>query len=73
VILASGEAATQPSPLLPHGWIGTTSQWLESFGIGLVVLNVILLALVGHRLRAGPGAPGMWGWPSVSCRSWWGS
>ena len=51
MILASGEAASQLSPPLPHGWIGTTSQWIEGFGIGLVVLNVILLALVWRRLH----------------------
>jgi hypothetical protein len=39
---------------------------IEGFGIGLVVLNAILLALVWHRLRAGPGAPGMWGWLLVA-------
>lgn len=66
MILAAGEAAGQLTPPLPHGWIGTTSQWIEGFGIGLVVLNIVLLALVWHRLRAGPGAPGMWGWVLVA-------
>src|SRR5258705_1082705 len=39
---------------LPHGWIGTTSDWLRGMGIALVVLNLALLPLAWRSLeRAG--------------------
>jgi hypothetical protein len=66
-LLASGAAAVaDPAVPLPHGWIGTTSQWIQGFGIAFVVLNVVLLALTWRRLRAGAGAPGVWGWLLVA-------
>src|SRR4029434_9851695 len=66
VILAAGAAAGELSVPLPHGWIGTTSQWMTGFGIGLVVLNVILLLLAWSRTRAGESRPGVWGWLLVA-------
>jgi len=66
VILAAGEAVAELSVPLPHGWIGTTGQWVEGFGIGLVVLDLILLALVWYRMRGqDPPAP-LWGWVLVA-------
>ncbi len=53
--------AAGPDVPLPHGWIGTTNQWLRGMGLALVVLNVGLLIWAWRRLRA-PGAPAsMWG------------
>ena len=51
---------------LPHGWIGTTSQWIQGFGIALALLNVILLLVVWFRLRATGAASSMWGWLLVA-------
>src|SRR4030095_7485742 len=51
---------------LPHGWIGTTSQWIQGFGIALALLNVILLVFVWSRLRATGAASSMWGWLLVA-------
>lgn len=63
---ASGDAATLLSAPLPHGWIGTTSQWIEGFGIGLVILNVVLLLFVWFRMRRNEGLSRMWGWMLVA-------
>jgi nitrate/TMAO reductase-like tetraheme cytochrome c subunit len=38
---------------LPHGWIGTTSQWVQGLGIALALLDVVLLAVLWLRLRGG--------------------
>ena len=66
MILAAGGAAGELSVPLPKGWIGTTGQWIEGFGIGLVVLNLILLALVWHWMRGGEPLPRLWGWVLVA-------
>jgi cytochrome c nitrite reductase small subunit len=66
VILAAGAAAGELSVPLPQGWIGTTSQWMTGFGIGLVVLNVVLLLLAWSRMRTGDPGPSMWGWLLVA-------
>ena len=63
---ASGDAATLFSAPLPHGWIGTTSQWIEGFGIGLVILNVVLLLFVWFRMRRNESLSRMWGWMLVA-------
>lgn len=65
MILAAGTAAGELVVPLPHGWIGTTSQWLVGFGVGLVVLDVALLLLAWSRLRVGD-SPSMWGWLLVA-------
>jgi hypothetical protein len=67
VIVASVEAAANGlSAPLPHGWIGTTSQWIEGFGIGLVVLNIALLVFVWLRMRRSATLSRMWGWLLVA-------
>jgi len=63
---ASGDAATLLSAPLPHGWIGTTSQWIEGFGIGLVVLDLALLLFVWFRMRRNESLSRMWGWMLVA-------
>jgi cytochrome c nitrite reductase small subunit len=66
-LLASGAtAATDPGVPLPRGWIGTTSQWIQGFGVAFVALNVILLVLAWRRLRAAEAPPNVWGWLLVS-------
>jgi nitrate/TMAO reductase-like tetraheme cytochrome c subunit len=66
VIPAASQAASGLTVPLPHGWIGTTSQWIEGFGVGLVVLDLILLALVWYWLRGRDAMPRMWGWVLVA-------
>ena len=36
----------------PHGWIGTTSEWMRGVGLTLAVLNVFLLLWVWRSVRA---------------------
>ena len=46
-------AADEGVPL-PHGWIGTASDWIRGLGIGFALLNLVLLALAWRSLsRAG--------------------
>ena len=66
MILAASQAASDLTVPLPHGWIGTTSQWIEGFGVGLVVLDLILLVLVWYWLRGQDAMPRMWGWVLVA-------
>ncbi|HEU5196074.1 MAG TPA: NapC/NirT family cytochrome c [Methylomirabilota bacterium] len=51
---------------LPHGWIGTTSQWVQGFGIAFAVLSVVLLLLTWRRLRRAGAPSGSWGWLLVA-------
>ena len=37
----------------PTGWIGTTDQWAQGLGIGLALLNLIVLGVAWRRLRRG--------------------
>lgn len=53
--------AAGPDVPLPHGWIGTTSQWLRGMGLALVVLNVGLLIWAWRRLRSAGAPASMWG------------
>ena len=43
--------AAEPGVPLPHGWIGTTSQWGRGFGIAFVLLNLALIVLAWRSLR----------------------
>jgi len=43
--------AAEPGIPLPHGWIGTTSQWVRGFGIAFVLLNLALIAFAWRSLR----------------------
>ena len=53
--------AAGPDVPLPHGWIGTTSQWLQGLGIVLVVLNLGLLVWAWRQLRSRGSPASMWG------------
>lgn len=35
----------------PHGWIGTTSQWIQGAGITFAVLNLVLLVSIWITVR----------------------
>jgi cytochrome c nitrite reductase small subunit len=53
-LVAADRLAAGPGPLgvpEPHGWIGTTSQWIRGAGIAFAVLNLVLLAVIWRRLR----------------------
>ena len=51
---------------LPHGWIGTTSDWVHGFGIAFALLNLVLLPFAWRSLRAGAVTPTARGWLFVS-------
>ena len=51
---------------LPHGWIGTTSEWVRGLGIAFALLNLVLLFLAWRGLRAGAVTPTVRGWLFVS-------
>ena len=54
-------AAEEGVPL-PHGWIGTTNDWLRGFGIAFAILNLVLLAFAWRSLRRGVVTPTARGW-----------
>ena len=35
----------------PHGWIGTTSQWIQGIGLVLAVLDLLLLIAIGRAVK----------------------
>jgi cytochrome c nitrite reductase small subunit len=45
--------AVEDSVPLPHGWIGTTSDWVRGFGIAFALLNLALLVFAWRGLRHG--------------------
>jgi cytochrome c nitrite reductase small subunit len=66
LILLPGGAEAQGGPPLPHGWIGTTSQWLLGLGIAFALLDLLLLAFAWRSLRAGTITGTTRGWLFVS-------
>jgi nitrate/TMAO reductase-like tetraheme cytochrome c subunit len=51
---------------LPHGWIGTTGDWVHGFGIAFAILNLVLLAFAWRSLRTGAVTATARGWLLVS-------
>jgi cytochrome c nitrite reductase small subunit len=51
---------------LPHGWIGTTSDWVRGLGIAFAILNLVLLAFAWRSLRPDALTPTARGWLFVS-------
>jgi nitrate/TMAO reductase-like tetraheme cytochrome c subunit len=51
---------------LPHGWIGTTADWVRGFGIAFVLLNLILLVFAWRSLRQFGVSPSVRGWLFVA-------
>jgi nitrate/TMAO reductase-like tetraheme cytochrome c subunit len=37
----------------PHGWIGTTNEWIRGIGIIFALLNLVLLVVIWVQLRRG--------------------
>lgn len=58
-------AADEAAPL-PHGWIGTTSEWIQGFGIAFAVLNLALLWMAWRSLRGSRLTPTARGWILVA-------
>ncbi len=58
--------ATEDGVPLPHGWIGTTSEWMRGLGIAFVILNLVLLAFAWRCLRPGSLTPTARGWLFVA-------
>ena len=56
----------EPGAPLPHGWIGTTGDWLQGLGIAFALLNLALLAFAWRRLRPTGVTPTARGWLFVS-------
>ena len=66
-LLAPAAAWAEESELpLPHGWIGTTSQWLQGLGLALAFLSIALLLWTWRRLHASGSLANMWGLLLVS-------
>lgn len=51
LVVPSVAAAAEDGVPLPHGWIGTTSDWVRGLGIAFVLLDLVLLALAWRSLR----------------------
>jgi cytochrome c nitrite reductase small subunit len=58
--------AAEDAVPLPHGWIGTTSEWVRGFGIAFALLNLALLAFAWKSLRSGGVTPTARGWLFVA-------
>lgn len=67
VLLAPIVAAAGHEPVpLPRGWIGTTNDWVRSFGIGFTILNLVLLAFAWRALRGSALTATARGWLLVT-------
>ena len=62
VAAAAAEEGVPP----PRGWIGTTSEWVQGFGIAFALLNLVLLLFAWRSLRAGTITPTTRGWLFVA-------
>ena len=51
---------------LPHGWIGTTGDWVRGLGIAFVLLNLVLLVFAWRSLRGSGVSPSARGWLFVA-------
>ncbi len=50
----------------PHGWVGTTTQWLQGLGIALGLLSLVLLAIAWRNLGRFGLTPTVRGWLLVA-------
>jgi nitrate/TMAO reductase-like tetraheme cytochrome c subunit len=54
LFLSAGPLAADPRDFgvpEPHGWLGTTTQWIQGFGLVLAALNVVILLVLWARIR----------------------
>ena len=66
VVLPSVATAAEDTIPLPHGWIGTTGDWIRGIGIAFVILNLVLLLLAWRRLSRTGLTPTVRGWLFVA-------
>ena len=67
VLLSSVAEAQVPGGVpLPHGWIGTTGEWVRGFGIVFALLNLALLFFAWRSLRGGAVTSTGRGWLFVA-------
>jgi nitrate/TMAO reductase-like tetraheme cytochrome c subunit len=66
VWLSDVAVAAERDVPLPHGWIGTTSQWLVGFGLAFALLDLVLLAFAWRSLRGGTITGATRGWLFVA-------
>lgn len=55
-LMASAPAFADPREFgvpEPHGWIGTTADWIQGVGLAFAALNVILLVWIWRHVRSG--------------------
>ena len=64
--VAGAAAAPAEGVPLPHGWIGTTDQWIEGMGIAFALLNLALLVTAWRSLRSTGLTPTARGWLLVA-------
>jgi cytochrome c nitrite reductase small subunit len=66
VAAAAAEIAVDEGVPLPHGWIGTTAEWIEGMGIAFAILNLPLLVMAWRRLGSSVLTPTARGWLFVA-------
>jgi nitrate/TMAO reductase-like tetraheme cytochrome c subunit len=66
LLIPAVAAAAEESVPLPHGWIGTTADWVRGFGIAFALLNLALLVFAWRSLRRSGVSAATRGWLLVS-------
>jgi cytochrome c nitrite reductase small subunit len=54
-VLSAAALGADPSDFgvpSPHGWIGTTSEWIRGVGLVLAILDVVLLVVIWRMVRS---------------------
>ena len=60
------DGAIASAAVLPHGWIGTTADWMRGLGIAFVLLDLALLTLAWRHLRSSGVSAVTRGWLFVA-------
>ena len=66
LLTSIASAAAGEGMPLPHGWIGTTGDWMRGFGIAFALLNLALLAFAWRSLGPAGVTPTVRGWLLVA-------
>jgi nitrate/TMAO reductase-like tetraheme cytochrome c subunit len=59
-------SAAEEAVPLPHGWVGTTSQWLRGLGFVFGLFNLVLLGIAWRKLSRSGLTPTARGWLLVA-------
>jgi len=54
VLVPAAAAVAEEGVPVPRGWVGTTAQWVQGFGIAFALLNLALLCLAWGSLGRDP-------------------